>query len=47
MEEALGIDNLEDGPKLVGVLVADKLPNKGAIKSILIRAWHDYSEANI
>ncbi|PQP99326.1 uncharacterized protein Pyn_18501 [Prunus yedoensis var. nudiflora] len=47
LEEALGISNLEDGPKLVGAVIAQKLPNKGAIKNILKAAWKNYGETRI
>ncbi|KAH0983074.1 hypothetical protein GBA52_010251 [Prunus armeniaca] len=47
LEEALGISNFEERPKLVGAVIAQKLPNKGAIKSILKAAWKDYGEAKI
>lgn len=47
LEESLGISNLEEGPKLVGAVIAQKLPNKGAIKNILKAGWKDYGETKI
>ncbi|BFG23567.1 hypothetical protein CerSpe_098410 [Prunus speciosa] len=47
LEESLGISNLEEGPKLVGAVIAQKLPNKGAIKNILKAAWKNYGETKI
>lgn len=45
LEESLGLSNLEHGPKLVGAVIADKMPNRGAIKNILKAAWRQYGEA--
>ncbi|PQP97764.1 uncharacterized protein Pyn_30461 [Prunus yedoensis var. nudiflora] len=47
LEESLGISNLESGPKLAGAIIADKIPNRGAIKTILQNAWAIYGEAKI
>lgn len=35
LEESLGISNIESGPKLVGAIIARKIANRGAIKTIL------------
>lgn len=32
LEESLGFSSLESGPKLIGAIIADKVPNRGAIK---------------
>ncbi|CAB4271872.1 unnamed protein product [Prunus armeniaca] len=47
LDEVLGISNFEEGLKLVGAVIAQKLPNNGAIKSILKAAWKEYGEAKI
>lgn len=47
LEESLGLSNLESGPKLAGAIIAGKIPNRGAIKTILQNAWAIYGEAKI
>ncbi|CAL9016473.1 unnamed protein product [Prunus brigantina] len=47
LEESLGISNLESGPKLAGAIIARKIPNRGAIKTILQNAWALFGEAKI
>ncbi|BFG16230.1 hypothetical protein CerSpe_025040 [Prunus speciosa] len=44
LEELLGISNLESGPKLAGAIIAGRIPNKGAIKTILQNAWAMFEE---
>ncbi|KAL6294160.1 hypothetical protein ACE6H2_002302 [Prunus campanulata] len=47
LEESLGISSLENGPKLIGAVIANKMPNRGAIKNILKTAWQEFGEAKI
>lgn len=47
LEESLGLSSLESGPKLIGAIIADKVPNRGAIKNILAKAWESFGEAKI
>lgn len=39
LEESLGICTLESGPRLLEAVIADKMPNHGAIKNILKAPW--------
>lgn len=47
LEESLGISNIESGPKLVGAIIARKIPNRGAIKTILQNVWAMFGEKKI
>ncbi|CAB4303387.1 unnamed protein product [Prunus armeniaca] len=47
LEGSLGLSSLEQGPKLVGGVIAEKMPNRGAVKNILRSAWKDFGEARI
>lgn len=47
LEDVLNVSNLEQGPKLLGVVIADRTPNRGAVKSILKTAWQELGEAKI
>lgn len=47
LEESLGISTLEYGPKLIGAIIANKIPNCGVIKSILRAAWKEFVEIKI
>ncbi|CAL9006127.1 unnamed protein product, partial [Prunus brigantina] len=47
LEGSLGLSSLEQGPKLVGAVIAEKMPNRGAVKNILRSAWKDFGEARI
>ncbi|CAB4303970.1 unnamed protein product [Prunus armeniaca] len=39
LKESLGLSNLEHGPKLVGAIIVDNMPNREAIKNILKSTW--------
>ncbi|KAI5314128.1 hypothetical protein L3X38_043304 [Prunus dulcis] len=40
--ESLGLSSLEQGPKHVGAVIAEKMPNRGAIKNLLRTAWQEW-----
>lgn len=44
LEESLEILNLESGPKLAGAIIAGKISNRGAIKTILQNVWAMFGE---
>lgn len=43
----LGLGDLSNGVPLIGVLMADKASNGGAVKRILRKAWEPFGEAKI
>ncbi|CAL2226562.1 unnamed protein product [Prunus armeniaca] len=45
LEDNLG--ELRNGIPLIGVLMADKLPNRGAVEGILRKAWEPFGEVKI
>ncbi|BFG31059.1 hypothetical protein CerSpe_173320 [Prunus speciosa] len=47
LEESLSLSSLDQGPKLVDAVIAEKMPNREAIKNILRTAWQEYGEAKI
>ncbi|KAI5322351.1 hypothetical protein L3X38_031423 [Prunus dulcis] len=47
LEESLGISHVESRPKLARAIIAGKLPNRGAIKTILQNVWAMFGETKI
>ncbi|CAL8167512.1 unnamed protein product [Prunus armeniaca] len=47
LEDNLGLGEVHNGIPLIGVLMADKLPNHGATKGILRKSWEQMGEAKI
>lgn len=47
LEGSLGLSSLEQGPELVGAVIIEKMPDRGAVKNILRSTWKDFGEARI
>ncbi|KAH0972572.1 hypothetical protein GBA52_024728 [Prunus armeniaca] len=47
LEGNVGLGEVHNGIPLIGVLMADKLPNQGATKGILRKSWEQMGEAKI
>ncbi|CAB4316317.1 unnamed protein product [Prunus armeniaca] len=47
LEGNVGLGEVHNGIPLIGVLMADKLPNQGATKEILRKSWEQLGEAKI
>ncbi|BFG26669.1 hypothetical protein CerSpe_129430 [Prunus speciosa] len=47
LEESLDLTSINTGVQLVGCIIASKIPNIGAIKNILRKAWSPFGEVKI
>ncbi|CAL8993014.1 unnamed protein product, partial [Prunus brigantina] len=47
LEDNLGLGEVRNGIPLIGILMADKFPNQGAIKGILRKSWEQMGEVKI
>ncbi|CAL9020471.1 unnamed protein product [Prunus brigantina] len=47
LEESLDFSSINNGFQLVGCIIASKIPNLGAIKNILRKAWAPFGEVKI